>query len=94
VYRRFKEIFESARFKTLAAQGARVQRVLWASTSTKNPAYSDVRYVETLIGPGYGQHDARRDSGAFRDHGQARVTVEEGIEEARAVFQALADLGH
>ncbi len=93
VYQRFKEIFGGERFKVLAAQGARVQRVLWASTSTKNPAYSDVLYVETLIGPDTVNTMPDETIVAFRDHGKAAVTVGKGLEEARAAFQALAELG-
>jgi transaldolase/glucose-6-phosphate isomerase len=93
VYQRFKEIFDSERFKALEAQGARVQRVLWASTSTKNPAYNDVLYVETLIGPDTVNTLPDETLVTFRNHGQARATVEEGLAEARAAFQALAELG-
>ena len=93
VYQRFKEIFGGERFQVLAAQGARVQRVLWASTSTKNPAYSDVLYVETLIGPDTVNTMPDETIVAFRDHGKAAATVAEGLEEARAAFQALAEVG-
>jgi len=93
VYQRFKELFGSERFKALAAKGARVQRVLWASTSTKNPAYSDVLYVETLIGPDTVNTMPDETIVAFRDHGMPRHTVEGGLEEARAAFKALAELG-
>lgn len=93
VYQRFKEIFSSERFKALAAEGARVQRVLWASTSTKNPAYSDILYVQTLIGPDTVNTLPDDTIVAFRDHGQAIATVEQGAEEARAAFQTLAELG-
>jgi len=93
VYQRFKEIFDGERFRALAAQGARVQRVLWASTSTKNPAYNDVLYVETLIGPDTVNTMPDETIVAFRDHGKAAVTVGEGLEEARAAFQTLAELG-
>ncbi len=93
VYQRFKEIFGGERFKALEAQGARVQRVLWASTSTKNPAYSEVLYVETLIGPDTVNTLPDETIATFRDHGKARATVEDGLAEARAAFQALADLG-
>jgi transaldolase len=94
VYQRFKEIFGGERFKVLAARGARVQRVLWASTSTKNPAYSDVLYVETLIGPDTVNTMPDETIVAFRDHGKAAVTVGKSLEEARAAFQALAELGY
>jgi len=93
VYRRFQEIFGGARFKALAEKGARVQRVLWASTSTKNPAYNDVLYVETLIGPNTVNTMPDETIVAFRDHGQAAVTVGDGLDEARAAFQSLAELG-
>jgi len=93
VYQRFKEIFGSERFKALAARGARVQRVLWASTSTKNPAYSDVLYVETLIGPDTVNTLPDETVVVFRDHGKARVTVEDGLDEAQAAFKTLAELG-
>jgi transaldolase len=93
VYQRFKEIFGGERFKALAARGARVQRVLWASTSTKNPAYSDVLYVETLVGPDTVNTMPDETIVAFRDHGKAAVTVGDRLEEARAAFQTLAGLG-
>jgi len=93
VYERFKEIFGSRRFKILEEKGARVQRVLWASTSTKNPAYSDVLYVETLIGPDTVNTMPDETIAAFRDHGRARLTVHEGLDDARALFKALAELG-
>ena len=93
VYERFRQIFGSERFKALAAQGARVQRVLWASTSTKNPAYNDVLYVATLIGPNTVNTMPDETIVAFRDHGQAAVTVGDGLDEARAAFQSLAELG-
>lgn len=89
-YRKFKEVFGSARFKSLAAQGARVQRVLWASTSTKNPKYRDVIYIETLIGPDTVNTMPPATIAAFRDHGQVRLTLEEDYEGAR---RELAELG-
>jgi transaldolase len=67
--------------------------VLWASTSTKNPAYSDVLYVETLIGPNTVNTMPDETIVAFRDHGRAVVTIGEGLDEARAAFQSLAELG-
>jgi transaldolase len=81
-YHKFKEIFTSARFKALAAKGARVQRVLWASTSTKNPKYSDVLYVETLIGPDTVNTMPPATIKAFRDHGKVRLTLEENYQES------------
>ncbi len=93
VYQRFKEIFGSERFEALAAKGARVQRVLWASTSTKNPAYSDILYVQPLIGPDTVNTLPDETIVAFRDHGEARATVEDGLGEAQVAFKTLADLG-
>ena len=68
-YRSFQRIFSGPRWEALAAKGAHVQRPLWASTSTKNPSYPDTLYVDTLIGPAHGQHDAR---GHDRRHARPR----------------------
>lgn len=94
-YQRFKRVFlEGERFARLRERGAQIQRILWASTSTKNPAYSDVMYVEHLIGPYTVQTMAPVTVEAYRDHGQPRPnTVEEGLEEATAVLQRLEELG-
>uniref|UniRef100_A0A831X2G0 Transaldolase n=1 Tax=Thermorudis peleae TaxID=1382356 RepID=A0A831X2G0_9BACT len=95
-YQRFKRVFlEGERFKRLQERhGARIQRPLWASTSTKNPAYSDVMYVEHLIGPYTVQTMAPVTVEAYRDHGQPRPnTVEEGVEEAEQTLAALAEVG-
>lgn len=89
-YRKFKEVFGGAAFQALEAKGARVQRVLWASTSTKNPAYRDVIYVETLIGPATVNTMPPATITAFRDHGQVRLTLEENVDGA---FRELAQLG-
>jgi transaldolase/glucose-6-phosphate isomerase len=92
-YRRFKEIFSAPRFKALAQMGARVQRMLWASTSTKNPKYSDVLYVENLIGPDTINTMPSATMSAFRDHGKVRPTVEEGLDDCRRVFAQLEEVG-
>jgi transaldolase len=93
-YADYKEIFTSARFLRLKAQGARVQRPLWASTSTKNPAYRDVMYVEELVGPDTVNTVPPQTLVAFLDHGQVRAgSLEENIEDARRVEHDLADLG-
>ncbi len=92
-YQRFKEVFHDDRFRALEEQGARVQRPLWASTSTKNPAYSDVLYVETLIGPDTVNTLPGATFDAFRDHGRAAPTLEADLEEAEAVMSELADAG-
>ena len=94
VYRRFKEIFYGDRFADLRAQGALVQRPLWASTSTKNPDYSDVLYVEELIGPDTVNTVPPHTLDAFRDHGTVRGdTVEEDLARAEQILSDLADLG-
>ena len=84
---------ETAGWRALAAAGARVQKPLWASTSTKNPEYSDVMYVEPLIGPHTVNTMPDETIAAFKDHGKAGVTVTQGREEARATMARLADLG-
>lgn len=88
-YADFKRFFATARFQKLKAKGARLQRPLWASTSTKNPAYRDVMYVEELIGPDTVNTMPPQTVTAFLDHGQVRLSLEEDLEGAR---QALADL--
>jgi transaldolase len=92
-YEAYKEIFAGERWERLATQGATPQRCLWASTSTKNPAYRDVMYVEELIGPQTVNTMPLETIRAFQDHGEARLTLEEGIDEARAVFEQLAAVG-
>ena len=92
-YQRFKRIFGQERFLSLQRQGARVQRPLWASTSTKNPAYSDVLYVEELIGPDTVNTMPPGTLAAFRDHGKVRASLEENVEHAHRVFDQLAGLG-
>ena len=94
VYRRFKEIFYGNRFADLRDRGALVQRPLWASTSTKNPDYSDVLYVEELIGPDTVNTVPPHTLDAFRDHGTVRGdTVEEDLDRAEQILSDLADLG-
>jgi transaldolase/glucose-6-phosphate isomerase len=89
-YEIYREIFEGERFQRLADRGARTQRLLWASTSTKNPAYSDVKYVEALIGPETVNTIPLKTLDAYRDHGRPAVRLEEGLPEARDVLQQLA----
>jgi transaldolase/glucose-6-phosphate isomerase len=94
VYRRFMEIFHGEGFAALRSRGARVQRPLWASTGTKNPAYSDVLYVENLIGPETVNTLPPDTIDAFRDHGKIPgATVKTGFDEADAVLASLAKLG-
>jgi transaldolase/glucose-6-phosphate isomerase len=92
-YQVFKKLFQGARFAALKAQGAQVQRPLWASTGTKNPTYPDVLYVENLIGPETVNTVPPATYTAFRDHGRAALTLEEGLEEGRAHLRQLADAG-
>ena len=91
-YRRYQEMIESPRWKTLAAAGASPQRLLWASTGTKDPAYSDVLYVETLIGPDTVNTMPTKTLEAFKDHGQVRETLTEDVEGAQEVLAAQARL--
>jgi transaldolase len=93
VYQKFKEIFGRPRFLALKGKGARVQRPLWASTSTKNPNYRDVLYVEELIGPDTVDTMPPATIDAFRDHGKVRPSLEENLEEPKQVFAKLAELG-
>ncbi len=88
-YELFEKIFSSDRFKKLEAQGAKKQRMLWASTSTKNPKYRDVIYVEELIGPDTVDTMPPQTVKAFADHGKVAMTVNQGYDEARKV---LADI--
>jgi transaldolase len=92
-YRTFKEIFLGARFGALAARGGRAQKVLWASTGTKNPAYSDVKYVEPLIGPHSITTIPMETFAAYRDHGDPAPRLEQGLEDARKKLARLADVG-
>lgn len=88
-YRLFTAAFSGPRWAALAAHGARVQRPLWASTSTKNPAYRDVIYVEELIGPNTVNTLPPATLEAYRDHGEVRVSVTEGLAEAERALAAL-----
>jgi transaldolase len=92
-YSSFKEVFFDARFKALAAKGGRMQKVLWASTGTKNPAYSDVKYVDSLIGPYSINTMPVETLAAYRDHGQPAPRLEQGLENARKALKSLADVG-
>jgi transaldolase/glucose-6-phosphate isomerase len=92
-YQRFKQIFQSDRFRALEKKGARIQRPLWASTGTKNPKYSDVLYVESLIGPNTINTMPPATFQAFRDHGRVRPTLEEDIKGARQTLLTLAGVG-
>jgi len=92
-YQIYKEIFDNNRFRSLATQGARVQRLLWASTGTKNPEYSDVKYVEPLIGPDTVNTVPVETLDAYRDHGAPQARIEQDVFEAARVLSLLPELG-
>jgi transaldolase len=92
-YQEFKQLFGTPRFEALRQHGARVQRPLWASTGTKNPAYRDVLYVEELIGPNTVNTMPLKTLESFRDHGRVRLSVEEDIPQSQAVLTALEAAG-
>jgi len=91
-YQIYKEIFDSDRFRKLADRGALTQRLLWASTSTKNPEYSDVKYIESLIGRDTVNTVTVETLDAFRDHGKPNDSIEHNVEEARWVLDQLPRL--
>jgi len=93
VYRRFREIFLGTSFEEFRSRGARLQRPLWASTGTKNPAFSDVLYVEGLIGPHTINTIPPATLNAFRNHGRVQPTLEAGEQDAEQVLARLAKLG-
>src|SRR5690606_28959536 len=92
-YQLFVERFSGPRWEALAARGARVQRPLWASTSTKNPDYPDTLYVDTLIGPRTVNTMPEATLEAFDDHGTIARTVDADVDGARAVLDQLAEQG-
>jgi transaldolase len=92
-YQICKEIFGSNRFKKLADKGARVQRLLWASTSTKNPDYSDVKYIESLIGLDTINTVPLETIVAYRDHGDPKSRLEQDVKEAVNLIEQLPELG-
>ena len=92
-YQTYQKIFSGARWKALADKGAQTQRVLWASTGTKNPKYSDVLYVEELIGPETVNTVPPATLDAFRDHGKPRRTLDQGLDEADATMRTLEKAG-
>jgi len=92
-YERYKRLFAGPRWEKLRAHGARVQRVLWASTSTKTPGLSDVLYVEGLIGRDTINTMPPGTIDAFRDHGRVRPTLEQDVAGARQTMVTLADCG-
>jgi len=93
VYERFRQIYDGPRFAALKARGARLQRVLWASTSTKNPKYADTLYVDNLIGPDTVNTVPPETYAAIQDHAFVRRTVDQDMDSARRVVSELAKLG-
>lgn len=93
VYQDFKQIFSTPRFESLKHSGAHVQRPLWASTSTKNPAYRDVLYAEELIGPDTVDTMPLETIENFKDHGRAALTIENNIPQAKAELEMLESVG-
>lgn len=92
-YKKYEEIFLRGEFPSLKKKGACVQRLLWGSTGTKNPGYSDIKYVEELIAPDSVNTMPEQTMKAFNDHGSVRMTIKEDIKDAEALFKELALLG-
>ncbi|HEX5837190.1 MAG TPA: transaldolase [Anaerolineales bacterium] len=92
-YQIYREIFEGERFKKLAGQGARAQKLLWASTSTKNPAYPDTKYIEPLIGPETINTLPIETLEAYRDHGNPQRTLDQNVREAYQTLEDLSTIG-
>jgi transaldolase len=92
-YAHYKEVFSGARWEFLAGKGATAQRVLWASTSTKNPAYPDVLYIEDLIGADTVNTMPEDTISAYQDHGNPKARLETGIKAAHKLFDELREAG-
>ena len=92
-YQRYKELFSGSRWDALGGKGATKQRCLWASTSTKNPDYRDVMYVEDLIGPETVDTMPEETIVAFQEHGEVALTLERDLDEAKRVFERVAEAG-
>ena len=92
-YKKYKNIFSGKRFLTLKEKGGRIQRILWGSTGTKNPKYSDIKYVEELIAPDSINTLPETTLDAFKNHGQAKITISDHLEGAERVFPELKSAG-
>jgi transaldolase len=92
-YKKYKSIFSGKRFLTLNERGGHTQRILWGSTGTKNPKYSDIKYVEELIAPDSINTMPEATIEAFKNHGQAKITIGDHLEEAERLFQELKSVG-
>lgn len=93
VYQQYKSLFQGQKFQSLRQTGGRAQRLLWASTSTKNPAYPDTLYVDELIGPDTVNTMPPATIDAFRDHGQPDSTLEKDLDQAYWVLETVAEMG-
>jgi transaldolase len=93
IYDNYSKMFSDTRFETLQRRGGNVQRLLWGSTSTKNPAYSDVKYVTELIGKGTVNTIPEKTLEAFLEHGEVKEALPGDLEQARAIIQTFADQG-
>ncbi len=92
-YKKYERIFSGERFKALKGKGGRIQRILWGSTGTKNAKYSDIKYVEELIAPESVNTMPEATMRAFKDHGQAKITVRDHLEEAEKLLPELKSIG-
>lgn len=92
-YKKYQMIFSGERFKVLKGKGGRIQRLLWGSTGTKNPKYSDIKYVEELIAPESINTMPEATMKAFKDHGHAKITIRDHLEEAERLFPELKSIG-
>lgn len=92
-YQKYRDIFSDKRFLALKEKGGHIQRILWGSTGTKNPKYSDIKYVEELIGSDSINTMPEATMQAFKEHGRARITIDGHLDEARRLFQELKALG-
>lgn len=92
-YKKFRDIFSSERFLRIKEKGGTAQRLLWGSTGTKNPKYSDVKYVDELIAPDTVNTMPEATLNAFSDHGKAKVTIEDGLDKAEDIFRELSSIG-
>jgi transaldolase/glucose-6-phosphate isomerase len=92
-YKKYKGIFAGNRFSALKEKGGRLQRLLWGSTGTKNPKYSDIKYVEELIGPDSINTMPETTMMAFKDHGRVKISIDDALGEAEKVFPELRSIG-
>jgi transaldolase len=92
-YKKYRTIFSDRRFLTLKAKGGHLQRILWGSTGTKNPKYSDIKYVEELIAPDSINTLPETTIQAFKDHGQAKITINNNLKEVERLFPELKSMG-